>query len=898
MKIRMNQDIDNYEESVLFGFTARQLFFSAASLLLGAGLYLLCRPYLGSVLACYVVAVAVAPLALAGFYHLHDMGFLEVLRRFVLSFFAKPLLYETAVETKEGAGKKKKEKTGRKKVSLFGSRFKLYKKAEEPLYQSPKRVQETIEIKRIARNGIFELRDGLYSKGYLFTDINYATLPEEKKEEVLEKFCQLLNALDVRFEITILNRRQKEEEKEVQLLASSGDGFDSMRNAYNEVILENSEKGRKGLVQERLITLTVERKTYADAKSYFNDTEATLKGALQNLGSSLFPLNARERLTILYDLYHTGEDVPFAFDFDTCIRERRDYVNDLCNSRVKYGNDLIELDRHYAKAFYIKTYPYFVPDSFLNAVVDLPVEMLFSIHVSPIQRDVALKTLQAKYVGIENDILRQQQKRNKNHDFSTDISYIKRKEKEEIEETMDDVRENDENVFYVGVTIVLFADTKESLLQAEKNLEIIAKGSVVQICAHYLKQREAFVTALPLGLRLTETMRTMLSQSAACLAPFHVQELTLPDGVRYGMNQVSKNLIRGNRKKLLNGNGMVLAVTGAGKSFFTKYEIGQVLLESKDSVIIIDPHNEYASLCRMYGGTFVDVSNESGVCLNPLFVPQHIEDPRGFLTEKGELMHAFCEQCMEHQVDYRKKSLIDRVLQMIFTAYFEGSKEQEPTLSDFYKIMKAQREQEAKDIALALERYTDGIFRLFDGQMNVDREARFLVYGIRELGKELSPLAMLLILASIEQKIMENHQKGIATWLYIDECHLLLDSPLSAKFMLDSWKKIRKFGGLATGITSNIIRVLNHPEFSDVISNSEFVVLLKQPAGVQDRLQELLGISREEFTFVERSEAGCGLLKHGNALIPFDLSVEKSKELYRMYSTNFHEGSRWDVSRE
>ena len=327
MKIRMNQDIDNYEESVL---------------------------------ACYVVAVAVAPLALAGFYHLHDMGFLEVLRRFVRSFFAKPLLYETVAETKEGAGKKKtgkkkKEKTGWKKVSLLGSRFKLYKKAEDPLYQSPKRVQETIEIKRIAKNGIFELRDGLYSKGYLFTDINYATLPEGKKE--------------------------------AQLLASSRDGFDSLRNAYNEVILENGEKGRKGLVQEHLITLTVERKTYADAKSYFNDTEATLKGAFQNLGSSLIALNARERLTILYDLYHAGEDVPFTFDFDTCIRERRDYVNDLCNSRVKYGNDLIELDGHYAKAFCIKKYPYFVPDSFLNAVVDLPVEMLFSIHVSNIQRD-------------------------------------------------------------------------------------------------------------------------------------------------------------------------------------------------------------------------------------------------------------------------------------------------------------------------------------------------------------------------------------------------------------------------------------------------------------------------------------------------------------------------------
>jgi len=767
LKIRMNRDIDTYEETVLFGLTAKQFFFSVTALVVGVGLYLLCLPYLGSVFACYVTALVVAPLALTGFYRLHDMSFWEVVTRYVRSFLAKPLLYQTESGKKEKERKKKRKKW----KGFLGSRFKLYKKADEPLFESPKRVQDTIEIKRIAKNGIFELQDGLYSKGYLFTDINYAMLADEEKAVVLERYCQLLNALDIRHKITILNRRQREKDKERLLLRKCGDGFDDMRDAYNEVLMESIEKGRKGLTQLRLITIIVERKSYEDAKSYFNDTEAALRTFLERLGSSMIPLDAKERLELIYDLYHTEDDVEFMFDFETCVKERRDYVNDLSNNMADYRNDLIDLDGHFAKAYYLKQYPFFVPDSFLNSVVNMPVRLLFSMDISPIQRDVSLKTLQNKYMGIENDILRQQQKRNKNHDFSTDISYNKRKEKEELEETMDDVLENDENVFYVGATIVLFADSKEELLQAEKNLDIIAKSNMIQICAHYLKQREAFVTALPLGVRLTSTMRTMLSQSATCLAPFHTQELYLPDGIHYGVNQISKNLIQGNRKKLLNGNGMVFAVTGAGKSFFTKYEIGQVLLQSKDSVIIIDPHNEYAALTNLYQGTFVNVSNESGVCLNPLFVPDEIEDMRAFLTEKGELMHAFCEQCMEHNMDYRKKSLIDRVLQKLYDSYFAGERKVSPCLSDFQRLMKKQPEEEAKDVSLALERYTDGIFHLFDGQTNVNMDDRFLVYGIRELGAELSPLAMLLMLAFIEEKIMENHKKGIATWLYIDEFH-------------------------------------------------------------------------------------------------------------------------------
>jgi type IV secretory pathway VirB4 component len=335
---------------------------------------------------------------------------------------------------------------------------------------------------------------------------------------------------------------------------------------------------------------------------------------------------------------------------------------------------------------------------------------------------------------------------------------------------MDDVRENDQCLFFVAVTIILMADTKEELDSLTETVETIGKRHSVTIEEHYLKQREALNTALPIGVRQVETMRSMLTQSLAVLMPFNVQELNDIHGNYYGINQVSQNINIGNRKRLLNGNGFVFGVPGSGKSFFCKMEMGNVFLSSKtDEIIVIDPMHEYFDIAQKYGGAVVTMSTYTDNYVNPMNVDVwslDLNDSKGMIREKGEFMLGLCEQCMGESLNSRQKSIIDRCIRKLYLDIAQAEKKVIPIMSDFYKVLVEQPEMEAKDIALSLELFVNGSLNIFNHQTNVNMDNRFTVYGIRDLGAELSPISMLVMMESIQNRIIENGQKGRATWLF------------------------------------------------------------------------------------------------------------------------------------
>ena len=549
-------------------------------------------------------------------------------------------------------------------------------------------------------------------------------------------------------------------------------------------------------------------------------------------------------------------------------------------------------DKKFCRALFIKKYPSSFSDRFLNVITSLPVHSITSIDVVPIPKDMTTKVLQKKYLGIESDIIKQQRVRNKNNDFSSEISYNKRIEKKEIEEIMDDVRENDQCLYYVAVTIILMADSKEELDSMTETVETIGKRNSVTIEEHYLKQREALNTALPIGVRQVETMRTMLTQSLAVLMPFNVQELNDGCGCYYGINQVSKNINIGNRKKLINGNGFVFGVPGSGKSHFCKMELGQVFLGGEDEIIIIDPMNEYFDIAHTYGGTVVNMSTYTDNYVNPLDMDVwslDLNDSKGMIREKGEFMLGLCEQCMGESLNSRQKSIIDRCVRKLYIEIARSREKYVPVMSDFYDILMNQPEEEAKDIALSLELFVNGSLNIFNHQTNVDVDNRFTVYGIRDLGTELSPITMLVMMESIQNRIIENGKRGIATWLYIDEFHVLLNSEYSAKYLQQLWKKVRKQGGLCTGITQNVVDLLQNYTATTMLANSEFVSLLKQANTDSSKMAEVIGVSEAQLRFVTNTQSGMGLMKCGNVVIPFDNTIEKGTDLYNLYNTNIHE---------
>ena len=441
------------------------------------------------------------------------------------------------------------------------------------------------------------------------------------------------------------------------LIAEKNDGFNNYRRIYNDIIEEKIIEGRQGIEQERYLTITIERKNFEEAKAQFATIEATIHKAFIELGAEIVPLNGNERLKVLYDYYHLGDEGSFDFDIRKAKKVGADFRNDLCNGMEKYFPDHFEDESKYCRALFIKKYPSSLSDRFINEITSLPVHSITSIDVVPVPKDLTTKVLQKKYLGIESDIIKQQRVRNKNNDFSTEISYAKRTEKKEIEAIMDDVRENDQCLFFVAVTIILMA----------------------------------------------------------------------------------------------------------------------------------------------------------------------------------------------------------------------------------------QPEEEAKDIALSLELFVNGSLNIFNHQTNVYVDNRFTVYGIRDLGTELSPTTMLVMMESIQNRIEENGKRGKATWLYIDEFHVLLNSEYSAKYLQQLWKKVRKQGGLCTGITQNVVDLLQNYTATTMLANSEFVALLKQANTDSSKMAEVIGVSETQLRFVTNTASGMGLIKCGSVVIPFDNQISKDTDLYKLYNTNIHE---------
>lgn len=786
-------------------------------------------------------------------------------------------------------------------MSIFSDHFEQLKRADRPV-KAPKYLQQTMGFIRISGDGVFEVVKGRYSKTYRFLDINYVTAGANDQVEILKQYCKTVNAIDVSFKITINNRNKNMQDfRENVLFREKDDGFDWLREAYNHITENRIVKGKQGIEQERYLTVCVERKGYEQAKAFFATLEATLKQNFAELGSAIEPLDAEERLRILFNFYRMGDEELFAFDFRESMKRGGDAKNDIAGEYMKFYPGYFETDRKKCRTLFIKKYPASLPDTFINEITNLPVHSMTTIDVVPVPKDLTNRILQKKYLGIENDILKQQRVRNKNNDFASDISYLKKVQKEKIVGVMDDVRENDQNLFYVGVNMVISADTKEELDSITETLRNMGNGRMCQIEPHYYQQMEALNTVLPVGNRQVSTLRTMLTRDIAALLPFNVQELN-ENGICYGINQVSHNLCIADRKNLANGNGMVFGIPGSGKSYFSKSEMLQVFLGTEDDIIVIDPTLEYFDIAEALGSqaAIINLSTYTKNYINPLELDVwslDLNDSQGYVRDKGEFMLGLCEQCYGDNLNSRHKSIIDRCVRKMYIDIAKSREKFIPTMSDFYDLLTEQPEPEAQDIALALELFVNGSLNIFNNHTNVNVQARFVVYGTRDLGKELGAISTLVMLENISARIAENAKIGRATWLYIDEFHTVLDKEYSAKYLYTLWKKVRKLGGLCTGITQNIVDMLQNYTAVTMLGNSEFIALLKQANVDSQELSRVAGIPEAQLRFVNNSPSGTGIIKHGSICIPFDNRMSKEENpIYALFNTNLHEKVKKEAS--
>ena len=765
----------------------------------------------------------------------------------------------------------------------------IFKQDKEKI-KVPKFVQDIIPVKAIYEDGLFLVGKNKYSKSYKFLDINYAVASREDKEAMFLEYSELLNSLDTgsTAKITINNRRiNKLDFEKTILLKDAGDNLDKFRKEYN-AMLNSQSKTANEIVQEKILTISVYKKKKEEARSYFSRIGADLSNHFSALGSKCIELDAKERLRIAHDFYRTGEETAFTFDIHEHMKLGHDFRDLICPDSAKFKSDYFQIGNRYGKVLFLKSYASYIKDSMVTELTELNKNMMLSIDIIPIPMDEAVKEAENRRLGIETNITNWQRKQNANNNFSAIIPYDMEQQRNESKEFLDDLITRDQRMFLSVLTMVITEESLEKLKVLSDAIEQIAGKNMCQMGTLRYQQLDGLETVLPFGVRKINALRTLTTESLAVFIPFKVQEIRHENGVFYGQNTISKNMIMVDRKQLLNGNSFILGVSGSGKSFTAKQEITSIKLREPDAdIIIVDPEREYSPLVNALGGEVIKISATSDNHINAMDMNSEYGDGANPVILKSEFILSLCEQLIgSGNLGPKQKSIIDRCTASVYRIFQQGNYQGiPPTLQDFREELLKQEEPEAKEIALAIELFTNGSLNTFALNTNVDTSNKLICYDILDLGKQLLPIGMLVVLDSILNRITANRTKGKNTYIFIDEIYLLFQYEYSANFLFTLWKRVRKYGAYATGITQNVEDLLQSHTARTMLANSEFIIMLNQAYIDRLELGKLLNISDEQMSFITNVGAGEGLMRVGSANVPFVNRFPKNTELYRLMTT-------------
>lgn len=764
----------------------------------------------------------------------------------------------------------------------------LFKQDKEK-FVVPKSVQNIIPIYTIWEDGIFLVGRNKYAKTFKFEDINYAVASREDKEAMFLEYSELLNAFDsgATTKLTINNRRlNRVDFEQTILIPMAEDGLDKYRKEYNKMLLDKAT-GANSIVQDKYVTISVCKKNIEEARNYFARVGADLVTHFSRLGARCVELEAEEKLRIFHDFYRTGEETAFTFDMVQSMRKGHDFKDFICPDTFEFEKDCFRMGDRYGRVIFLREYAAYIKDSMVAELCELNRNMMLSIDVVPVPTDEAVREVENRLLGVETNITNWQRKQNQNNNFSAVVPYDLEQQRKESKEFLDDLTTRDQRMMFAVLTLVHTAETKEQLDSDTEALLTTARKHLCQFAVLNFQQMDGLNTVMPFGTRKIDAFRTLTTESLAVFIPFRVQDIRHDNGIYYGQNVISKNMIIADRKQLLNGNSFILGVSGGGKSFAAKGEITNLVLSSDADIIIIDPEREYSPLVNAMGGEVINISATSPSHINAMDMNKDYGDGANPVILKSEFIMSLCEQLIGGtNLGAKQKSIIDRCTASVYRTYqqndYQGTV---PTLQDFRAELLKQDEPEAKEIALAIELFTHGSLNTFAKQTNVDTNNRLICYDILDLGKQLMPIGMLVVLDSILNRITQNRAKGKNTFIFIDEIYLLFQHEYSANFLFTLWKRVRKYGAYASGITQNVDDLLQSHTARTMLANSEFIIMLNQASTDRLELAKLLNISDLQMSYITNVEAGHGLIKVGSSLVPFANKFPKNTKLYKLMTT-------------
>lgn len=767
----------------------------------------------------------------------------------------------------------------------------LKSKSKKPdLIPVPRSLQDVVPIKKISKDGVFEIIRGTWSKSFYFNDINYRNAGKKGKLAYALKYAEILNSLDTDtiVQITINGRKINMQEFENSvLLPLKDESLDRLRNEYNNIMLDTVEDShKKG--RELYITVSSKKESYEEAKSFFQQIENDISGSFTSIGSELKDMDAIQRLHILYDFFRAGEEEDYDLSTEDILKNGTSIKSYICPEDFGKTKDYMKIGDKYVRVLMVNHIGTYVKDNIVSRLMDIDNTSMMTLTIVPVPTEDAVDDADKRLMGVDKNITSWQQKQTNRKLPSVIVPYHMKKEKEAVEEFLDDLTNRDQKQFYLTMTLLHTADSLEKLNEETRTIKKAARQGRCRMVTLNHQQYDGLCNTLPLGVKPIEFDRTMTTESLLAFTPFFVQEICDKKGSFYGKNSTSKNIIMIDREKLDNGNTIILAVPGSGKSMTAKDElIFQYLKDENTDVIILDAEREYNVLTKTLGGEIIEISAASDNHINLMDINEAyaIEEDKP-VTLKSQFILSVYEEIKGDTVSAAEKSIIDRCVKKVYATLVSNNyKGEKPSLTELYEEIKKCPEAEAEDVALAMELFVTGSLNVFAHESNVNQDSRLLCYDLMNLDEQLQPIGMLAVMDNILNRVTRNRYSGRRTIIYVEELYLYFLHPATALFFYKLWKRIRKYNGYCVGITQNVKDLRKSDKARTMLSNSEIVILLNQAADDMAELIDLLEISEEQMKYVSNADRGCGLIKVGKNVIPFNNKIPKDTELYRIMTT-------------
>lgn len=758
----------------------------------------------------------------------------------------------------------------------------------------PATAQQTIPYLRMHPDGICQATDALYTKTIQFQDINYQLAQNEDKTAIFDGWCDFLNYFDssIRFQFSFLNLSASIEEFEQSILIpDQNDDFDDIREEYTDMLRGQLAKGNNGLSKTKFITFGIEAENLRTAKPRLERIENDLLNSFKRLGVAADPLSGKDRLKLLHSIYHLDGQERFLFDWDWLPLSGLSTKDYIAPSSFDFSESRnFRMGRKHCSVSFLQILAPELNDRMLADFLSMDNSLVVTLHIQSIDQTSAIKTIKRKITDLDRMKIEEQKKAVRSGYDMDIIPSDLATYGGEAKKLLQDLQSHNERMFLVTFLIMNTADGKQTLDNNIFQAQGIAQKYNCQLVRLDFQQESGLNSSLPLGHNQIEIQRGLTTSSTAIFVPFTTQELFQREGepLYYGLNSLSNNLIMVDRKALKNPNGLILGTPGSGKSFSAKREIANAFLITQDDITICDPEGEYYPLVERLQGQVIKISPTSGHYINPMDINLNYSEDESPLSLKSDFILSLCELIVGGREGLQpiEKTVIDRCVRMVYQAYLNEPKpENVPILGDLHRILLEQPEKEARLIATALEIYVSGSLNVFNHRTNVNIQNRLVCFDIKELGKQLKKLGMLIVQDQVWGRVTANRAEGRSTRYYIDEFHLLLKEEQTAAYSVEIWKRFRKWGGIPTGITQNVKDLLSSREIENIFENSDFVYMLNQAGGDRQILAKQLNISPHQLSYVTHSGEGEGLLFYGNVILPFADRFPKDTQLYRIMTT-------------